>query len=535
MEILKTDVLIIGGGGAGMRAALAAKEKGAEVLLVSKTPIGKSTCTYLSVGAFAVAVKGRSKEEHFQLTLQTGKGMNDRNLVEVLVNEAPERLRELESWGLVGEWQKGRFLCPIRPTAAGAPLANTLAKETVRQGVSSVPWVMVSELVIDSGKVVGAIGFDLRKGKEVAFLSKAVIMANGGGGALYGRHDNPVRATGDGYALAYHAGCSLRDMEYVQFIPTGLAEPGKPAHLLAARLPDMGRVINSLGEDILQKYQIKEKPVVVHARDSFSLAIFKEEMEGREVRIDLRTLSEKDWLQDPIAQGQRDMLMKHFSAGVKPLRISPMCHFFMGGVSIDQDGRTGIAGLYAAGEIVGGVHGANRMGGNALSEILVFGNRAGKAAGAWALEQGWVEEAQDLVGRRLDSFQKKWKKPGGGAAPRELRKEIAQILWKKGGILREESGMTSALKALEKIGQEDLPRARTESPKEFLEKMEIENALLVAEMIIKSALMREESRGAHFRRDFPLPNDPKWKGNIFLKKSAGGMQLTFQPLCEKIS
>jgi succinate dehydrogenase/fumarate reductase flavoprotein subunit len=532
MEILKTDVLIIGGGGAGMRAALAAKEKGTDVLLVSKTPIGKSTCTYLSVGAFAVAAEGLSKEDHMKLTLQSGKGMNDRNLVEILASEAPDRLRELESWGLAGDWQKGRFLCPIRPTAAGAPLANTLAKATMKQGVSSLPWVIVSELVIASGRAVGALGFDMRRGKKIAFQSKAVIMANGGGGALYGRHDNPVRATGDGYALAFHAGCSLRDMEYVQFIPTGLAEPGKPAHLLAARLPDMGKVINSLGEDILQKYQIREKPVVVHARDSFSLAIFKEEMEGREVFVDLRSLSEKDWLQDTIAHGQQEMLIKHYSAAEKPLRISPMCHFFMGGVSIDPDGRTGIAGLYAAGEIVGGLHGANRMGGNALSEMLVFGYRAGKAAGEWALEQGWVEGAQDLLRKRLDSFEKKWASSTAGLAPRLIRKEIAEILWKKGGILREEDGLSSALKALERIRQEDLPRAKTESPKEVLEKMEVENALLVAEMIMKTALMREESRGAHFRKDFPQTDDRKWKGNIFLKKSAGGMKLTFQPLRE---
>jgi fumarate reductase (CoM/CoB) subunit A len=534
MEIHKTDVLVIGGGGAGMRAALAAKENRAEVLIVSKTPLGKSTCTYLSAGAISLAVEGFSNETHLQFTLQSGKGINTRELAEILVNEAPERVRELEKWGLVGEWQKGKFRCLGWPKAPGAPLANILAEATVKQGISSIPWVMVSELMIESGKVVGALGFDFRRGEEIAFLSKAVILANGGGGALYRRHDNPVRATGDGYALAFHAGCSLRDVEFVQFIPVGLAEPGKPAHLLAARLADLGRVINSSGEDILQKYRITEKPVVVRCRDSFSLAVFQEEMEGREVFIDLRSLSDKDWLEDSLVQGQRDMLMKHFSAAVKPLRISPMCHFFMGGVPIDQNGQTEIAGLYAAGEIVGGLHGANRMGGNALGEILVFGYRAGKAAGTWALEQGSAEGAQDLLGKRLDSFQKKWESSAVGLAPRLIRKEIAEILWKKGGILREEGGLSSALKALEKIKQEDLPRAKTESSKEVLEKMEVENALLVGEMIVKSALMREESRGAHFRKDFPQTNDPEWKGNIFLKKSAGGVHLTFQPLREEI-
>lgn len=530
MEIIKTDVLVIGGGGAGMRAALAAKEMGAEVLLVSKTPIGKSTCTYLSAGAFTLATDGFSKETHLQLTLQAGKGINVRDLAEILVNETPERVRELELSGLVGEWQKGRFRCLGKPTAAGAPLANILAEAVRKQGISSMPWVIVLELMTESGKVAGALGFDFRKGKTIAFLSKAIILANGGGGALYSRHDNPVRATGDGYALTFHAGCSLRDMEFVQFIPVGLAEPKRPAHLIAPPLADMGRVINSSGEDILEKYQITERPVAVRSRDSFSLAIFKEEMEGREVFIDLRSLSEKDWLQDSLARAQRDMLMKHFSGSVKPLRISPMCHFFMGGVSVDQNGETGVAGLYAAGEIAGGLHGANRLGGNALDEILVFGYRAGKAAGAWVTEQDWLKGSQDLLNVRLDSFRKKLVVRTAGLAPRLIRKKIGELLLKDGGILREESGLSFALEALKRIKQEDLPQARTESPKEILEKMEVENALLVGEMIVRSALVREESRGAHFRRDFPKTDDEYWKGNIFLKKSEEAMDIEFRPL-----
>ncbi len=530
MEIHKADVLVVGGGGAGMRAALAAKEKGAEVIIASKTPLGKSTCTYLSAGAFSLAVEGFSKEAHLASTLQAGKGINDFQLAEILVNEAPERVRELEKWGLAGEWQEGKFRCLGKPTAVGAPMANVLAKATVKQGIASFSWVIVSELLVESGRVLGALGFDFRRGQTVAFLSNAVLLANGGGGALYLRHDNPVRATGDGYVLAFHAGCPLQDMEFVQFIPVGLAEPGKPAHLLAAPLADRGRVINSSGEDVLQKYQITERPVVVRSRDSFSLAIFREEREGREVFIDLRSLSEKDWLVDSLVRGQRDMLMKHFSAGEKPLRVSPMCHFYMGGVCIDQNGRTEVPGLYAAGEIAGGVHGANRLGGNALGEILVFGERAGKAAAAWALENGKKEGGQDLVKARQEAFSKKWIPSAEGMAPRSIRGEIAEILWKEGGILREEAGLVSALKTLEKIKQEDLPRAKTESPKEFLEKIEVENALWVGEMIMKSALMRKESRGAHYRKDFPQINDQKWKGNIFLRKSAGEMQLEFRPL-----
>ncbi len=534
MEILKTDVLVVGGGGAGMRAALAAREKGSEVLLVSKTPMGKSTCTYLSAGAFALAVEGMSKEMHRDLTLQSGRGINDRELVEIFVEEAPERVRELERFGLVGKWGKGRFSTEGKISAWGAPLTDALAKASRKQGVSERPWVMVFELLKEEGNIIGALGFEFRKGVPIAFLSRATILANGGGGALYPRHDNPVRTTGDGYALAFRAGCPLRDMEFIQFIPTGLAEPGKPTLLLAVSLPDAGKVVNSAGEDVLQKYGITDRPVVIRCRDSFSQAIFKEEGEGKQVFLDLRALGEEDWPKDNFAQSQRELFFKFLSCSQKPVRLSPMCHFFIGGVSTDRNGKTKIPGLFAAGEVTGGLHGANRMGGNALGEIIVFGYRAGKAAGEWALGQGWGKGIQNLADSRWDSLQKRWKNPGKGLTPRSLRKSIAEILWKEGGISRDERGLKSALEALRRIKERDLPQVSTGSPKEILEKMEVESALAVGEMIVRSAIIRKESRGAHFRKDFPQTDDQNWKGNIFIEKSEDGMNLGFRPLDGKI-
>ena len=535
MESIKTDVLVIGGGGAGMRAALAAKEKGVDVLLVSKTPIGKSTCTYMSGGAFSLAVGGVSKETHLMNTLRAGKGLNARELVEILVEEAPERVRELEQFGLIGEWQKGRFFCLGKPPAWGAPLANVLADTTKKQGISILPWIIVFDLLVEDGKAIGALGFDFRKGELIALKAKAIILANGGGGALYQRHDNPVRTTGDGYALAFHAGCQLRDMEFVQFIPPGLAESGKPAVLIAPSLSDAGKVVNSLGEDILKKYQITDKPVAVRSRDSFSLAIFIEEAEGREVFLDLRSLSKMEWPKDNMAQSQRDLLVTNFSCSQKPLRISPMCHHFMGGVVTDQNGGTGISGLFAAGEVSGGVHGANRMGGNALDEVLVFGYRAGVAAAEWAKKQTWDKKAETLIRERLGVFQGKSRSPARGRSPRAMKKMIGEILWKKSGILRDGEGLEDAIESLQRIQVENLPEIKAETPKEVLEKMEVENAILVGEMITRSALMREESRGAHFRKDFPQTDDQNWKGSIFLKKSPEGLKLEFRPLTGKIS
>lgn len=530
MEIVKTDVLIIGGGGAGMRAALAAREKGAEVLLVSKTPAGKSTCTYLSGGAFSLAAGGMSVETHFKNTLQAGRGINDLELVKVLVEDAPERVRQLERFGLKGAWRRGYFSCLGKAPSWGAPLAAALANAARERGVKEKSWVIIFDLLRDGEKIVGALGYEFRKGMPFAFLSKATVLANGGGGALYPRNDNPVRTTGDGYALAYEAGCSLRDMEFVQFMPLGLAEEGSPPFLLAPSLADAGKVLNASGLDVLEKYRIVDKPVAIRCRDTFSQAIIKEEERGGKVFLDLRKLRDEDWPKDNMAMSQRRMLQDRFSCLSRLLRISPMVHFFIGGVSTDSDGKTEISGLLAAGEVVGGVHGANRMGGNALSEIIVFGNRAGAAAAEWALSQRPFREPAALIQSRWDRFQKKWKSNGKGFPPKVLRKRMGAILWNQGGILREEKGLQSGLEELRKIKTEDLPWAASETPKEVLEKIEVDNGLWVSEMIIRSALMRRESRGAHYRKDFSVMDDRNWRGNIFLKKSKAGMSITFHPL-----
>ena len=535
MEIIKTDVLIIGGGGAGMRAALAVREKGLEVLLVSKTPIGKSTCTYLSGGAFALAMEGFSKETHFKLTVQDGKGVNDLEMVKVLVEEAPMRLRELEEMGLRGEWRKGLFSCLGKAPSWGAPLTDALSDAVRERGIAEKPWVAIFDLLVEEGKVIGALGFEFRKGVPVAFLSRATLLASGGGGAIYPRNDNPVRATGDGYALGFQVGCRLRDMEFVQFIPLILAEPGSPPFLLAPSLADAGKVVNSSGEDVLAKYQIVDKPVAVRCRDSFSQAILREEEEGEKVFLDLRSLGEKDWPKNNMSMSQMPMLRDRFSCFQRPLRISPSVHFFAGGISADPDGNTGIPGLYAAGEVVGGVHGANRMGGNALSEIIVFGCRAGVASAEWASAGKKPREAKELIQSRWEAFQKKWKSNGKGLPPRTLRKRMGEILWHKGGVLREEAGLISGLEEVRNMKAEDLPWAASENPKEMLEKIEVDHALWVSEMILQSALLRQESRGAHFRKDYPFTDDRKWKGNIFLKKSRDGMSLSFSPLPGKIS
>ena len=513
-----------------MTAALAAKKEGAKVLVVAKTPMGKSTCTYLSAGAFSLAVEGLPKEEHFNLTMRIGKEINDRTLVETFVDEAPDRVRELERLGMPGEWGKGRFYCLGKAPAWGAPMANILAREVIKEKIDTIPWVIVEELILHDGKVIGALGFDFHRSQTMKFLAKAVILANGGGGALYKRNDNPVRATGDGYVLAYRAGCTLRDMEFVQFNPCGAAVPGKPAILIVPSLADAGKIINSAGENILEKYALKEKPVAVKCRDAFSIAIFQEEAEGREVFLDLRGTHKESWPQTNQVLSQEKILSSIYGYAERPLRISGICHFFMGGVHADRNGNTGVPGLFAAGEVVGGVHGANRMGGNALGEVLVFGRRAGLSAAQFARKSGSIpSSAVDLIDPVEARGQGK-RTVKGGVKPKDIRKAIGKVLWDQGGIVRDENGMIQAMDALAGIWDRDLPNIKIENPKEVMEKIEVENALSVGEMILRSGLFRRESRGSHFRKDYPKTDDLKWKGNVFLRKSDSGMQLEYRPV-----
>jgi fumarate reductase (CoM/CoB) subunit A len=530
VEILKTDVLVIGGGGAGMRAALTAREEGAEVALVSKTPIGKSTCTQLSGGAFSVTFRGFSREKHYEFSLLTGRGLNQKEFLQALVDEAPQRIRELEDFGLQGEWRTGRYATHGKAPVWGNPIVEVLKKTAQDRGISLHPWIMIFDLVKDGGKIIGALGFNFRNGKPIGFSARAIILANGGGGAIYPRNDNPVRTTGDGYFLAYKAGCVLRDMEFVQFIPIGLAEPGKPGNLLAPSLADAGKVVNSQGEDILRKYGIFDKPVAVRCRDTFSRAVAFEEREGKEVYLDLRFLTASTWPGDHMALSQREMLARIYSCKEKPLRISPMCHFFMGGIAATMNGETGIPGLFAAGEVVGGVHGANRMGGNALSEIFVFGYRAGKAAGQGIGTASGNENDHRRVEEYAGETAERLRPSCTGTAPRELRKKFGKILWDNVGIARNKKSLSQALKAMEQMEREELPAARRLTPKEILEKLEMENSLRVGEMIARSALLREESRGAHYREDFPETDEARWRGNIFLKNENGKMDLDFRAL-----
>ena len=532
MRIFETDVLVVGSGGAGLRAAIEAKRSDAKVILASKTPIGHGNCTTYSGGGSAAAIEGLSEKEHFEITMKTGRSINNENLVKVLVKDAPKELLGLRDFGVRLRTQRGSVNCEGKFPIVGLGYTKPLADTVWKMGIEVHEHTMILELIKEDNRIAGAMGLDFHKGEFVAFDTKAIILATGGGGALYFRTDNPIHTTGDGYALAFNLGLALQDMEFVQFYPLGTAEPNLPIHIVLTNFADEGLILNSKGENIPKKYGITAKPIAVQARDLLSRAITMEVVNGlgvdEAVFLDITKVA-KERIE---ASYQKEMLMRTLHALERPIRIAPVCHHFMGGVAINPKCETAIEGLYAAGEVTGGIHGANRMGGNALSDIFVFGAIAGKQASQYTkcveaigIDQKTLKEKATETAE-MTSYGEKAKKR---KRPNDLMKEIKLLMWRKVGILRSEEKLREALWQIQEIKEEQVPTISAEKPRELLATLEIMNGLVVAEIVARSALHREESRGAHYRLDYPEQNDGKWLNNTIIIKRGAKPEITSRP------
>jgi succinate dehydrogenase/fumarate reductase flavoprotein subunit len=512
LDQLFSDVLIVGSGAAGLRAAIAAREKNSEVIVISKGNPGKGTCTFRSGGVFAGTAAGTPTDNHLRRTLKAGRGINQRELVEILVEEGPVRLRELMEWGISAELHHGYLFSQGRPPIWGEEIVRSLMKKAKASGINILGGLLVTNLKIAQG-VVGALAYSTDSGRWFVIRAHALILAMGGAGGLYLRHDNPQRILGEGYALALDAGAVLQDMEFVQFYPLCLAEPGRPPFLLPPRLVDSGTLLNSSGEEILEKYGIRERPAGERARDRLSQALFNEiYVNGEEVRLDLRAISEKEWCADPFSASTLDILGKRYGALQRLVRIAPAAHHVMGGVRIDTRGATSVPGLFAAGEVAGGLHGANRLGGNALTETLVFGSRAGEAAAAWAKER--AGDKNKILLKELDSSGSESKVKEARLNLTQLRKRLRKILWEEGGIRRNKKGLTQALDEVKAIQNESLGLPLGDNPSVVQGILELRSGSRTASIILRAALKREESRGAHFREDFPDQDDEHWRGHL---------------------
>jgi len=515
------DVLVIGSGAAGLRAAAAARQAGARVLVVSRGAPGKAGATILSGGAFAGSRDGEPPAGHLERTLNTGRGLNQRSLAEVLAAEAPDRLKELVAWGFDGVFHDGYLFSRGRAPVWGERIVRCLVERNRALGSEFQPGLAIAHLRMEEGGGL-ATAWATASGKPQTIGARAIVLATGGAGGLYARHDNPRGIVGEGYALALRAGAVLQDMEFVQFYPLGLAEPGLPRHMVPPRLGDHGRLANDAGEDIYEKYGITERPAAEKARDRLSQALFKEiYREGRRVRLDLTGVSEERWTSDPLSASTLGTIGKRCGACRRPLMVAPMAHHTMGGVHIDPRGATSVPGLFAAGEVAGGLHGANRMGGNALSETLVFGKRAGEAAAEWAAAHPKTPPAAAGASPADRSAM-----PAGGvpvSVISGMKRRLGMVLWEDGGVIRNRAGLERALNSVGALEAElQASRGSGTPPCGPARVLSLTAGIETGRLILQAALRRTESRGAHYREDHPETDDSRWLGHLRVHLSEDG-------------
>lgn len=531
---IEADILVLGTGGAGLRAAIEAEAGGASVVIVSKAPAGMNNATVIADGGFHAAIEGFTPTEHFEETLKVGKGINDRRLVKVFTREGGERVLELRRFGVEMRVHRGGVSVGDLPGLRGLGITKPMVDYLRSRGIRIIENVIVTRLLLVHEAVEGAVGYDVHNDQPVIFSAKATVLATGGAGALYKRTDCPLRTTGDGYSLAFRAGARLRDMEFVQFFPLALAEPGAPPYLVGGPIPEEGRIINSLGEDIPRKHGVTARPLVLKSRDLLSRAIMIEILEGRgvdgAVLIDATEVFKRLGEEEGFSRGPYAFFRDKLKAAERPFRVAPICHFCMGGVVIDEHGYTGVPGLFAAGEVVGGVHGANRHGGNALTDITVFGARAGAAATEYAktCSLGPFESAAAVELERYEALRNR--KVNEDGDPRAIMSRLRETMWMKAGVVRDGAKLREALAEIVEL-KEAVPRLYASSGRMMLEALEVPLALEAVEMIIRAALKRTESRGAHYRTDYPEEDDKGWLRTVVISRGRDGpMRLAAEPV-----
>jgi fumarate reductase (CoM/CoB) subunit A len=527
-----SDILVIGTGGAGLRAAAEAHERGADVLLVSKSPAGYNNCTIVAGSGYLAAVGGMTAAEHRERTLGVGKGVNDPKLVEALTEEGGRRVLELEKYGLVVNVHRGGIHVGGEETKLGQGITLPMVDYLRKLGVEFVENTIVTRLIKKEGKIVGAVGYNGDEKQPTVFQCKAVILATGGAGALYKRTDCPLRTTGDGYSLAYHAGARLRDMEFVQFFPLALAEPGAPPLLVDGPVIEEGRIINVLGEDIPEKYGVTERPYIARSRDLLSRAMMLEIVKGGGVEgavlVDGRDVIRRGKPGDFFGMGSYEFFVNKLQAHERPFRVAPLSHHTMGGVVANTWGETDVEGLFAAGEVVGGVHGANRHGGNALTDVTVFGVRAASRAAEYAVTVSH-EEVEGLVEEDVQYYQGLAKRETGYTT-KSVMGVLRETMWEKAGVIRDSQMLVEAFEKIQEL-RDSTRRVMAQPGRQMISALEMPMALDAAEMIVRAAMMRRESRGAHYRLDHP-EEDPSWIKTVTISKKDSAMQLTTAPIGE---
>ncbi len=526
-----TDVLVIGSGGAGLRAAIEAKKAGVNVTLVSKSPIGLANSTSYSIGRFRGAFQGLTKKKHFKMTVEGGRFINNEKLVDILVKEAPTRLLELKEFGVTLDTVTGYCSCDGPPMRRGEGLTRPLKIEMERLGVKIIDKITIIDLLGEGGAITGAVGLNL-SGDALLFGAKAIILATGGAGQLYLRNDNPIGTVGDGCGLALRVGAELMDMEFVQFFPLGLSESGLPSYLF---LLPLGVLRNSHRDNFLERHGLDLARAIIENRDYLTRAIWSEIQEGRgdkgAVLLDLTEVSEKELERSVWFKEMGRKLLRDFNYREKPVHVAPLVHYFMGGIRINERCETNIPGLYAAGEAASGVHGANRIGGNALTDTIVFGSRAGLYAAEYAMSTRRLEIDTSLIKEKKRELNKYFKKkPSDKGDPYKIKSRIQSLMWQFLGIGRTETGLKMGIERLNEIKNEASDRLFVKNSRDLKEIFEVFNMLNTAVTIAQSAKYRTESRGSHYRIDFPR-QDKNWLKNVLVSiNKKGRLELRTQPV-----
>ena len=580
------DVLIVGAGGAGLRAAIGAAAAGVSVGLVCKSLLGKAH-TVMAEGGIAAALANVDDRDnwkvHFADTMRGGQYVNNWRMAELHARESPDRVRELEAWGAVfdrtadGRILQRNFGGHKYPRLAhvgdrtGLELIRTLQDTVVHRGVTVHMECTIVDLIRDDDHVVGAFGYERERGRFVLFGAKAIVLATGGIGRAYRITSNSWEGTGDGHALAYRAGADLIDMEFVQFHPTGMVWPPSVQGILVTEgvRGEGGVLRNSRGErfmfsDIPENYRQQtanneeegwrytqgdkaaRRPPELLTRDHVARCIVREIKEGRGsphggVFLDI------SWIRSRLPHAEEHIRRKLPSmyhqfmqlAGVditrEPMEVGPTTHYIMGGVQVDADTQmSSVPGLFAAGECAAGINGANRLGGNSLSDLLVFGKRAGEHAALYAREH----RAIVVDSRLVDAIERLALAPfdrGPGAEnPFQVHQDLQVMMQDLVGIVRTEREMQEALARLDAL-KARADRVGVTGHREYHggwhAALDLRNLLTVSEAITRSALERRESRGGHFREDYPA-KDPEWQRlNVRLAPAADGtMQVRRTPI-----
>jgi succinate dehydrogenase / fumarate reductase flavoprotein subunit len=586
-DTFEHDVLVIGAGGAGLRAAIEASAAGVRVGLVCKSLLGKAH-TVMAEGGIAAALANVDERDnwkvHFADTMRGGQYVNQWRMAELHAKEAPDRVRELEAWGAVFDRTKdGRILQRHfgghkYPRLAhvgdrtGLEMIRTLQDHGVHQGIDVYMEHTILSLLKDGDRMVGAFGYERERGRFKIFRAKAVVLATGGIGRAYKITSNSWEYTGDGHALAYEAGAELIDMEFIQFHPTGMVWPPSVMGILVTEgvRGEGGILTNAHGKRFMfeaipenyrhqtadseeegwrycQGHKDARRPPELLTRDHVSRCIVREIKEGRGsphggVFLDIAWIKQK--IPNAAEHIKRKLPSMHhqfkqladIDITEQPMEVGPTTHYIMGGVRVDPDTQMSrLPGLFAAGECAAGINGANRLGGNSLSDLLVFGKRAGEFAAKFARENqpGRIDNGKiDTVAREaLAPFER-----SGGENPYAIQKDLQETMQDLVGIVRTGTEMREAL---EKIGNLKTRVEKTgitgnrEYNPGWHTSLDLKNLLLVSEAITRAALERKESRGAQFREDYPDKEERFSKVNTIISRAAdGSMQIRLEPLPE---